>query len=144
MMPARNSEALLVSKNKTVLKIMTRVLAEAAFETTICTDWLRIMELAVERKFALLIFDCPDTHAGIGAMRQANGASKQRAKLILLANAASRTKLDAQLPSDVVVIKPLNIAKARNCLKSFYPHGPAETCGHLCEFRQPETKHSRL
>jgi DNA-binding NtrC family response regulator len=144
-MLAGNSEALLVSKDSTVLKIMTRVLGEAAFDTVICSHWPRISELAFEHNFALMVFDSPETQPALPRLiHEVNLGPKRRAVLVLLTGPVTHLEVELRSSTDVVVTKPLTIRKARESLKRVHTQDSAEICGKASESCQTEASTGRV
>ena len=112
-----NLEALLISKDNALLKIMTRVLVEAAFETTICTDSDRLAEIAVEANLAVLVFDCPEVDFALGLIRQAHTNTSHRPRVIVVRNRLDRPDRALAALSDVLITKPVTTSKARQALR---------------------------
>jgi DNA-binding response OmpR family regulator len=121
---AFNSEALLMSKDTAVLRIMTRVLGEAAFNTTICTESARLAELGMDSSFSLFVLDCPEMLSAFKSMQRLDLEGSKRPRLIVVMNPSDALAPEISERPDVVVTKPIGIRKARESVRRVLASSP--------------------
>jgi DNA-binding response OmpR family regulator len=114
-------EALLVSRDPGVPRILKTALDKMEVAVSICTDEETAAETLETRKFDAVIIDYDDLYGGLAMLQQVRkGKTNQRAVTVAILNGETNVRTVFGVGASFVLQKPLSLSNIMRCFNAAY------------------------